>query len=421
MEIRTDPRNIDYLRSLSLFGELDIWQLQAVSDAVEPVAARKGQSLLERGSDDGYTYFLVDGQVALEAADGRKRKIQATPEVRRTPLANLRPRLFQVRALSKIEGFRIPDIVLRAAGATDGSHSNTLDTILVEDSDQSDRRELESELGFRLYKDLKEDKSILPTLPDLAVRIRKAIKDGTSDAKEIARIVETDPAITAKLVKVANSALYGGRATIESCPAAIVRLGTKTTQKLVLTYSLQEVFKTSIWAVNERMQALWNHCADVASISFILARLTKKFDPEEAMLAGLVHDVGTIAILNYTEVMPQLADDPEALENSIGRLRGELGAMILRKWNFPTAVIAGARDAEHWTRNRIGEADYTDLLVVAQVHELLRKQKLATLPPMEKITAMKRVLGEDATPEKSLEVLHEAKVQIDEMRSMLRG
>ncbi len=419
MEIRTDPRNIDYLRSLSLFGELDIWQLQAVSDAVEPVAARKGQSLLERGSDDGYTYFLVDGQVALEAADGRKRKIQATPEVRRTPLANLRPRLFQVRALSKIEGFRIPDIVLRAAGATDGSHSNTLDTILVEDSDQSDRRELESELGFRLYKDLKEDKSILPTLPDLAVRIRKAIKDGTSDAKEIARIVETDPAITAKLVKVANSALYGGRATIESCPAAIVRLGTKTTQKLVLTYSLQEVFKTSIWAVNERMQALWNHCADVASISFILARLTKKFDPEEAMLAGLVHDVGTIAILNYTEVMPQLADDPEALENSIGRLRGELGAMILREWSFPTEVVLAAREAENWKREHDEPADFADLIVVAQLHDQIGEMANAGLPPFHEIGAVKRLLGEDVTPETSIGVLQAAQAQITETRFLL--
>lgn len=417
METRIDPHNIDYLRSLSLFGDLDIWQLQAVSDAVEPVVLRKGQALLERGSDDGYTYFLVDGQLTLEAADGRKRNVTATPEVCRTPLANLRPRLFKVKALSQTEGFRIPDIVVRAAGATDGTH--TQDSILVEESIQSDRRELESELGFRLYRDLKEDTAILPTLPDLAIRIRNAIKDGTTEAKDIARIIESDPAITAKIVKVANSALYGGRATIESCPAAIVRLGTKTTQKLVLTYSLQEVFKTSIWSVNERMQALWKHCADVASISFVLARSSKKFDPEEAMLAGLVHDVGTIAILNYTEMMPQLAADPTALEKTIVRLRGELSAMILREWSFSTDIVVAAREAENWNRNHDGPADLADLILVAQLHHQIGETPAIERPPFHEIGAVQRILGNDVTPETSIEILQAAHTQITQARALL--
>ena len=419
METPTDPQNIDYLRSLSLFGELDIWQLQAVSDAIEPLAIDKGQALLERSSDDGYTYFLIEGSVALEAADGRKRVIEATPEVCRTPLANLRPRLFQVTALRKTKGFRIPDIVLRAAGASDGNHTLPHNSILVDESGQSARRDLESELGFRLYKDIKEDKAILPTLPDLAVRIRSAIKGGTGDAKDIARIVESDPAITAKLVKVANSALYGGRSSIDSCSAAIVRLGTKTTQKLVLTYSLQEVFKTSIWAVNERMQALWDHCAEVASISFILARLTKKFDPGEAMLAGLVHDVGTIAILNYTEMMPQLAKDLEGLENSITRLRGELGAMILREWAFPIEIVVAAREADKWSREHDGNVDLADLIVVAQLHNQIGEKPTLELPPFHEIGAVKRLLGDEVTPETSIGVMQAAQAQIAAARSLL--
>jgi HD-like signal output (HDOD) protein len=173
--------------------------------------------------------------------------------------------------------------------------------------------------------------------------------------------------------------------------------------------------------IQERMHVLWKHSAQIAAICFVLAREIKGMQPEEALLIGLVHDVGAIAILNYIHKYPELGKDEAALEETITRMRGELGAMILRKWKFSSAVIAGARDAEHWTRNRIGEPDYTDLLIVAQVHELLRKQKLATLPPMEKITAMQRVLGEGATPEKSLEILHEAKAQVDEMRSVLRG
>ena len=156
----------------------------------------------------------------------------------------------------------------------------------------------------------------------------------------------------------------------------------------------------------------------VLVVADILADLRLDVD---TLIAGLVHDVGAIAILNYVQKYPELAQDEVALEETIDRMRGELGSMILRKWNFPPAVVAGARDAETWLRRHDRGADFTDLLVVAQVHERLRKHQLDGLPPMDKISAIQRVLGDDATPERSLEILHEAKSQVDETRSVLRG
>jgi len=411
--------NTEALRNITMLTDLPPWQLEVVAEAVEHVEAGKGTLIVERGSDDGYTYFLREGEVSLEAEDGGDKAIEVTPETGRNPVANLRPRIFGVRALGHVRGIRVPDIVLSAAGCN--GRRRDPDDIQVESQEEEERREAESKLSFQLYHDLKHDSNILPSLPDLALRIRRAIDDDVSDAKAIAKLVEADPAMTAKLLKASNSALYGGLASVETCPAAVVRLGMKTTKQLVLSFALKEVFKCDEPMIQERMHVLWKHSAQIAAICFVLARGIKGMQPEEALLIGLVHDVGAIAILNYIHKYPELAQDEAALEETITRMRGELGAMILRKWNFPTAVIAGARDAENWTRNRLGEPDYSDLLIVAQVHELLRKHKLATLPPMEKITAMKRVLGEDATPEKSLEILHEAKAQVDEMRSVLRG
>jgi HD-like signal output (HDOD) protein len=156
-------------------------------------------------------------------------------------------------------------------------------------------------------------------------------------------------------------------------------------------------------------------------LCFVLARETRNLDPEEALLIGLVHDVGAIPILNYSKKYPELTSDADALELTIARMRGELGAMILRDWHFVPAVVAGARDAETWLRSHPGEADYTDLLIVAQVHEYLRKRRLDHLPPLDQISAIGRVLGEGASPERSLEILQDAKAQIDEMRSVLRA
>ncbi len=407
------------LRKISMLTDLPPWQLEVVAEAVEPIEADKGIVIVERGSDDGYTYFLREGQVTLEAADGGNKAIELTPETACNPVANLRPRIFGVRALGPVRGIRVPDIVLSAAGCN--GRLRDPDDIQVESQEEEERRDAESRLSFQLYRDLNKDSKILPSLPDLALRIRRAIDDDVSDAKAVAKLVESDPAMAAKLLKAANSALYGGLSSVETCPAAVVRLGMDTTKQLVLSFALKEVFKSRDPVIQERMRVLWKHSAQIAAICFVLAREIKALKPEEALLIGLVHDVGTIAILNYIHKYPQLGKDEVALENTITRMRGELGAMILRKWKFTTTVIAGARDAENWTRNRIGEPDYTDLLIVAQVHELLRKKQLPTLPPMDQITAIQRVLGDEATPEKSLEILHQAKEQVDEMRSVLRG
>jgi len=409
----------DALREILTLTDLPPWQLEVVAEAAEPVVVNTGRVIVEQGSDDGYTYFLTAGSVSLDAADGMSKMLEVTPETACRPLANLRPRIFSVTAKTLVRGFRVPDIVLSAAGCDGRSHDP--DAIQVGSQEEDERRELESKISFQLYRDLKSEAAILPSLPDLALRIRRAIDDESSDARTVARLVEADPAMAAKLLKVANCALYGGLEAVDSCAAAVVRLGLETTKQLVVSFALKEVFRSKDKAVQKRMHALWKHSSQIAAICSVLAQELEGMTPEEALLIGLVHDVGAIVILNYVEKFPELADDEDLLEDTIGRMRGELGAMILRAWKFNPPVIAGARDAENWLRQRAGGADFTDLLIVAQVHELLRKKQLSDLPPIERISAIQRVLGEGATPEKSLEILHEAKNRVDEMRSMLRG
>ena len=408
----------DSLQDVPLLASLPPWQMEVIADAVESVHARKGEVIVERGTDDGYTYFLTAGKVTLDAQDGYEKVLDITADTARVPVANLRPRIITVRALSKVYGVRVPDIVLSAAGCRIANLAG--DAIKVESQEEQERRQLESKLSFQLYRDLKSDAAILPSLPDLALRIRKAIDDDAGSARDVAQLVETDPAMATKLLKVANSAFYGSSTKVESLPKAVVRLGMKTTRQLVMSFALRDVFRNRDAAIQKRMVVLWKHSAQIAALSFVLARETGRIDPEEALLVGLVHDVGTIAILNYIEKYPALAEYPAALEETIEHMRGELGAMILREWKFAPELIAASRDAESWERRHDGPADFTDLLIVAQALEKMRKQDSQGLPPIERMSAFRRVLGDDAGPEKSLEMLRDAKSQVDEMRSLLR-
>ena len=214
--------------------------------------------------------------------------------------------------------------------------------------------------------------------------------------------------------------MYGGMATAETCSAAVVRLGMQTTKQLVLTFALK-VGQTKNPMVRNRMQVLWITSSQIAALCFVLAREIKGMQAEEALLIGLLHDDGAIAILNQPSKISGPGVDEDGLERPYRACAGT-GAMILRNWMLPAPVVAGARDAEYWLRQHQAPADFTDLLVVAQVHECLRKKdQLNGLPPLEKISAFKRVSGEDATPERSLQIQNDAKSQADEMRSVLRA
>ncbi|MGB5451622.1 MAG: HDOD domain-containing protein [Sedimenticolaceae bacterium] len=414
-----ETEEIEILGMIPMTANLPPWQFEAIAEHVEPLKLKKGARLIECGSDDGFTYFLTAGKVSLECADNPPMVVEASAESVRTPIANLRPRIVDVTALERIRVIRVPDILLNAIEC---GHGKTDSEETAGDAEgQEERRNFETRLPFQLYRDLKNsESSILPSLPDTAVRIQLAIEDDLSDADAVARLVVADPAIATKLVKTANSALYGGRSPVTALTAAVVRLGMQTTRNLVLTFALKEVFRTKNKLLRQRMKDLWEHSAYIAATCFVLAREVEGVNPEEALLVGLVHDIGAIAVINYATRDPQRTADLGGLEQTISCMRGELGALILRRWKFAPTVAVAVRDAETWMREHDGVADFTDLLIVAQVHERLRKKETDGLPRIEDIPAFAKVLGQDASPHKSLVILHQAEIMVDQMRSVLR-
>jgi HD-like signal output (HDOD) protein len=410
--------DIDFLRKATTVSALPRWQLEAIADLTEHVKLKKGAKLIKRGTDDGFTYFLTAGKVALEGTGCPTEVVEADTQRTPAPLANLRPRILDVTAMGRVQAIRVPDLLLRPIES--GDRCTVRDPFEADCGEPAEHRQILSQLPFEIYRDLKKgESSVLPSLPDTAVRIQLAVEDEISDADAVARRIATDPAIAAKLIMTANSPLYGGRTPVETLTAAVVRLGLKTTCQLVLTFAMREVFRTRNKALRWRMKELWDHSAYIAAACFVLSLDVKGANPEEALLVGLIHDIGTIAIINSADRHPELASDPESLEQTISCLRGELGALILREWRFAPAMIFAARDAENWGREHRGAADFTDVLIVAQFHDRLRRKETEGLPRIEEIPAFTKVLGENASPEKSVAVINQSEALVDALRKVL--
>ncbi len=386
--------------------------------------AHQGEKLLERGDRTPGSFLLLSGEVELVAQDGVRKLIKAGSESARAPLAQLLPRRYTVTACCLIEFLRLDFQLLECLRESSELSRRDSSMVVEHDSDSLSAnsgfgQQEEGMLIDRLRTDLTTDRFILPSLPDIAMRIGRAINDDSSDAERITRIIQTDPAIAAKIMRAANSAMYTVQNPVNTCSAAVMRLGFNTTQKLVLTFALREIFQTRDPKLQKRVQALWSHSTHIAALSYVLARVIRQFNPEHAMLAGLLHDIGEMAILSYVDRLSTLNLDAKDVDAAVTRLRADAGGMILQRWEFPDDFVSTAQGAEDWHRNPHPKADYCDLVIVAQLHSYVGTDRMRDLPNMGQLPCFAKLGLDELTPKQSLKILNSAQRQIDEAQSLL--
>ena len=269
------------------------------------------------------------------------------------------------------------------------------------------------------YRDMQSDKLVLPTIPDVAQRIRKAINDNNANSNTISRVVQTDPSITARLIKIANSPLYRGRRKIESCPEALTRLGIKTAQDIITAFAMKAIFTAKSPTINRKMTELWSHSSYVAAISAVFAHKTPGFDPDRAMLAGLIHDIGIVPILAHADKHSQITSSPKDLAETVKQLRSEIGVQIIRKWDFPRDFEDVVIHAENWYRDTKPEPDYTDIVMIAQLHSYIGKVDIKKMPKLDTLPAYKKLVAGNLDMDTSINILDLAKDEIEQIQQML--
>jgi putative nucleotidyltransferase with HDIG domain len=276
-----------------------------------------------------------------------------------------------------------------------------------------------------LYEDLVDDRLVIPTLPKIAMQIRQLF-DEDVELRKVEVVIQTDPALAVMLMKVANSALFRTVNPVKTVEQAILRLGLKMVRNLVFAYSMRELFNSRFPYINQRLKNLWVHSVEVATVSYVLARKLGRFDPDYALLLGLLHDIGMLPILYYTERYPEIADSPEQLDTAIEQLHGEMGAIILKEWHFSEEFVTVSREADDWYRDSGKEADYCDLVLIAQLHTFIGKAKdkvqqligEGKLPVLVDLPAFQKLGLHQDDPQESLSILAGANEQLQEARQI---
>lgn len=241
-----------------------------------------------------------------------------------------------------------------------------------------------------LLTDLEKNQLVLPTLPEVALRVRDKVDDDNATTSDIAKVIATDAALSARIIQVANSPLMRASRAIDNLDMAVNRLGMKLIRDMVISMVMQQMFQATSDVTDRKLREIWEHSTSVAAICHALAAAFTKLSPEQAMLAGLVHDIGALPILTKAEEFPELLENEAELNLIIRKLHPKIGRAILQAWNFPPELVKVAAEHEDLTRNS-DQVDFVDLVTVANLQSYmgtshpLAKEDWSTIPAFDKL------------------------------------
>jgi HD-like signal output (HDOD) protein len=211
---------------------------------------------------------------------------------------------------------------------------------------------------------IESDRLVLPTLPEVALRVREVAEDPSADMEQLASVIGNDAALSARLIKVANSPLLRAPRPLNDLKSAVMRLGIAYTSNIATGLAMEQMFQATSDLVDHRMREVWSRSSEVAGICHVLCRHYTKLRPDQATLAGLVHQIGVLPILTYAESNPALLSNSLVLDRVIEELHPVLGDLILKAWRFPAELMRIPSEHLQFSREKT-QADYADIVTVA--------------------------------------------------------
>jgi HD-like signal output (HDOD) protein len=401
------------LRPFAPFAQLSAEQLIVAAGRTVMKRFRDGDLVLSRGSDDSSDYFLLDGNVAMLDADGKSKVIASGSADALNALAQLRPAQFDVRALGPVLCAKM------ARGEVSLLRDSVRRVARVRVDEVEDELAETSGLFDDIEGQITADRLKLPSLPDHALRIRAAIANAATDARRIADLLAADPALAAKIMKIANSPLCRGTNTVSDLRDAVNRIGMFTVGELVVCFSLKDLFNASSPSLRERFGELVVEAVRIgATASVVAQRVSGSVGSDQALVAGLLSNIGAYVVLDRLAQQPLLLKDVTRVERALGAYTARLGKLICRHWQLGEAVVEAVGHVADWEYEVAGDFRLAEVVICARYHSLISLRKTNGLPKPEMIKAM-RVLGSELTPAISMEIIRDAKVRIDALQQAL--
>ena len=271
-----------------------------------------------------------------------------------------------------------------------------------------------------LASELSWGKIDLPGIPDIAMRVRKALEDENVSADQLERIVGSEPVLAGRLVQLANSAALNvsGR-RVPDLRMAIARTGFAMVRTTAIAYAISQLRnQKELKGLEQPLKVLWKRCTLVAAMCRAIAPRISKVNPDAAMLAGLLHGVGELYILTRARKHEKLFKNDAAYRGIIRDWHASVAKAILENWEMDETIVAAVGEFEEHEREHDGPVDITDVLTIGYLLAAYHEHPESLELNMNDVAVCRR-LGLGLEDYEAL--IRESRDEVNSLRDVLDG
>lgn len=361
--------------------------------------------------------YLLSGTLDVSDPENKSQTIQSDTPRAQHPVFRLRLPGYKATCKNECKTLFIDEKIYDKyiGDAWDGGGS----TILTNIQDEIPKN-LNDKLISEIEQKFLHDKITLPSLPEMALHIQSALTEEDLSISKLSGIIQSDPVITTRIIKVANSPIFGSSQNITSIKKAVAKIGLDAVHAVVISVVLRDLFKPESALIKKTMAYYYENSLRIGVISYVLARGMTGYNRDHAFLSGLLHDIGVIPLLVVADIHPELSHQPGELGSVIEQLKGKAGSMLLKKWGFDEGLCDVAEHAHDWQWQSTERSfDYVGLVQIALMHSSLVGGEKIKGPPLCDIPAFKSLGLDKINPVEDLKKLKEVTTRVTEMIKIL--
>lgn len=406
--------DLKILLTLNDFKDLDDIALIEVAEHAQLDNFPKGDRIVaEKVAQQ--TLYLLEGVIEVQTTGGVHQTINAKTERAQNPVFLVDTPGHYGRCQTESKILSIQRSIIEKFGIKNNRESNDLnysefDTVPADNSSLALMNEI-----TELFK----SKSIsLPSIPEVALYINAAVDKEGMNRKKLAKIIQMDPVIAARVMHVANSDVTSQKDTCDSIRTAIERIGVEGVRTIINGVVLRDLFMPSTEIIVKRLNMFYEHSIRIGVICYELAKRLPDFDKDHAFLTGVLHDIGVIPVLVVADRHAELAYKASNLDAVVTQLKSPIGGIVLQQWGFPEEFTDIAKRAYQWDR-QASNAGYCDVVQVALMHSHLVGGEKVKGPAICDLPAFERLGMDKQNPIENIQVLQELEKRVNMLVSKI--
>jgi HD-like signal output (HDOD) protein len=220
----------------------------------------------------------------------------------------------------------------------------------------------------RLAQDLRDERLELPAFPEAVLRIQRALQSPDTSTDDIVKILSSEPALAARLLRIANSAEFRRMdQDVTDLRKAVSRMGFNMVRSVSVAFAMRQLRKKDAYApvAQTELEHAWNDSVEIASACFVIAKRFTRLNPDQALLTGLLHVLGRLYIIMRSKDVAELSE--AEFRQIADSWHANIGKAILESWGLPESMQSAVEHQDELELEVDGAVSLTDVLITAKL------------------------------------------------------